>query len=1112
MTDLILKDAAARDRIVKDTDTNFFVEAGAGSGKTTMLVKRMVAMVEAGTDISTISAITFTTAAAGEFYSRFQDALIKRSSEEAVAGGEPRPGELGAPTEETRRRCREALENIDLCFMGTIDSFCNMILSEHPAEAGVPSSTRVVSDDELKALFLREYSRIQNGRHGDELKKLNTTFRALHRKPDEVFVAVVRMLMEHRNVSFVLPEEPAFSVADAFSEEKAELTDLVNALLSRPDLEYDGKSQGSKDAWKMLRDKGDQLSDTWERDIPGIIFLLKKMGDLRLIKDARLDELSPICGEYFELHMSGKKPGWYEIDRDRLSSVRNRLEDYKYSLTMHFAEKCVGVIAEALRKEGALTFFDYMLYLRNMLAKDACGGGKLIRHIAERHSRFLIDEFQDTDPMQAEIFFYLAAEEPKAGWRDCVPRPGSLFIVGDPKQSIYRFRSADVASYLSVKELFGGDAGEVLYLSRNFRSTHQMNGWFNRVFRELLPADTEDQRAFEEIPISEEAPADDATFGGVYTYDCSAARNPAASETSTQRAAEVIRRLVHNPRFMIRDRESAGPREISYGDFMLITPTKSKLADYTSVLSGHRIPFRVEGKIDFKECPALLALVNIYRAVALPGDTRYLYGALTSPPFGMSEKELPALKEQGLVLNIFSGNGRIPADAPVRGYMAELKDLHQRSLGMSPSAVFDMILEHFDIFRHTGTANMEYVYFALEMLRAAENAGEIASPADGAAFLEKLFSDDSDVERCVRLSRREDCVHIANLHKVKGLEAPVVILAAQEERGRDPEMRVEQAPEGAKGWVFRVRNPAQFNSHHIKTGAYPDEAAKEAASLAAEKLRLLYVAATRAGKALIVGDLRKTDGTRKDNNVWDFFAARADGDIFELTEGSAPYDPPEVCEAASAIYEKGGSLDLAADGPRVGSFAVLRPSVIRTKALTSSEDELDDAEDEDVRTDRRKRSPALTGTIVHRLMEMLVSSKNRIDLDGAVQEIARDYEAEDAYYTDILKKVGTVVRNGGFVQETGVPQDILKELLEAEEVHCEVPFCYEEPGKTRIWHGVMDVLYKKDGRWHIIDYKTNADPSDLDEKYKEQMDAYISAFREMTGEEADARVYHIDTD
>jgi ATP-dependent exoDNAse (exonuclease V) beta subunit len=105
--------------------------------------------------------------------------------------------------------------------------------------------------------------------------------------------------------------------------------------------------------------------------------------------------------------------------------------------------------------------------------------------------------------------------------------------------------------------------------------------------------------------------------------------------------------------------------------------------------------------------------------------------------------------------------------------------------------------------------------------------------------------------------------------------------------------------------------------------------------------------------------------------------------------------------------------------------------------------------------------------------------------------------------------VGKTVRNGGFPQETDVPQDILRELLSAEEVHCEVPFCYREPGSTNLWHGIMDVLYKKDGRWYIIDYKTNADPSDLDEKYQEQMKAYVMAFKEITSEEVDARVYHM---
>ena len=117
--------------------------------------------------------------------------------------------------------------------------------------------------------------------------------------------------------------------------------------------------------------------------------------------------------------------------------------------------------------KGNMTYFDYLYYLRNMLKRDAEGSGKLIQYIYDRHSYFLIDEFQDTNPMQAEVFFYLSSKNPVSQWSACIPRPGSLFIVGDPKQSIYRFRSADVTSFLKVKEdpfyLYPGTSGPRRY-------------------------------------------------------------------------------------------------------------------------------------------------------------------------------------------------------------------------------------------------------------------------------------------------------------------------------------------------------------------------------------------------------------------------------------------------------------------------------------------------------------------------------------------------------------------------------------------------------------------------------------------------------------------------
>ena len=176
------RDSLSRLRIVSGINENFFVEAGAGSGKTTMLVNRMVAMVEAGLDISRICAITFTKAAAGEFYERFRRSLIERS-DTASTWEEGGPGMLPEPTDETRERCRIALQNIDLCFMGTIDAFCGMVLSEHPSEAKIPPDAAIVSDEEAEDVYRQQYVKISSGECGEELRLLAKTFQAVHRNP-----------------------------------------------------------------------------------------------------------------------------------------------------------------------------------------------------------------------------------------------------------------------------------------------------------------------------------------------------------------------------------------------------------------------------------------------------------------------------------------------------------------------------------------------------------------------------------------------------------------------------------------------------------------------------------------------------------------------------------------------------------------------------------------------------------------------------------------------------------------------------------------------------------------------------------------------------------------
>ena len=111
----------------------------------------------------------------------------------------------------------------------------------------------------------------------------------------------------------------------------------------------------------------------------------------------------------------------------------------------------------------------------------------------------------------------------------------------------------------------------------------------------------------------------------------------------------------------------------------------------------------------------------------------------------------------------------------------------------------------------------------------------------------------------------------------------------------------------------------------------------------------------------------------------------------------------------------------------------------------------------------------------------------------------------------ILISVAYQIQSGGYPQENGMPQDLLKTLLSADQVYCEVPFCYRDPDEEEnvVWNGIMDVVYFSGGQWHIADYKTNADGDDLDQRYQAQLKAYEKAFEAITGEKAEAKIYHI---
>ena len=1062
--ELLRMDEEAREKIRTRIDQNFFVEAGAGSGKTSCLVDRMTAMVESGIEVGQICAITFTKAAANEFYARFQSKLSERSLETTEG---TTPG--------SRERCREALKNLDLCFMGTIDSFCYTILQEHPAEAGVPFSVSVRAEEEMKDIWKREFVRIQRGEYQDpELESLGRGFLLVQEKPEAAFLDCIGRLWRVRNGEIVFDYPEEIDWEGLLAPLQSEIVPLLEWVLDHEEWQTGIKEKAALKAFENLKKNMQVLKTPWSDNFGTVLKALKDIKNLRLSLDADVETGHRYAGKYFQVHLTRNRPAWYELwgkeDSDPedypYRKALDQLLGVQYRISMAFVTRSMENIEKELKRQGVLSFFDCLYTLRGMLREDVKREGRLIRHIAERHAFYLIDEFQDTNPMQAEIFFLLSAREPKTNWRECIPRPGSLFIVGDPKQSIYRFNQADIPAYRRVKALFTGEKGAVLYLTRNFRSTPKMTEWFNEQFSRILSVDSEDRCLFREIPRDEEETT--KGFSGIFRYVSQAGKETPLERRDPYQVVEQIKSLVKNPDIIIWDRKDKKTRELSFGDVMVITSTKTSLGEISKELSMQQIPFRVEGKVVFRESPSFVAACDLFR----------YYGA----PYDRYEK--------------YRGT-RILKDEE------ELEVLKKERLRMSHTALFRAILEEHRIFERFGTGNMEVTYYGLELLREAEQSGELPTRKEAIHFLEDLLEDRAKIERSISLEYDSDRVHLANLHKVKGLEAEAVILAKPSGQSHSPESRTEYMTSEPITYLFK--------SDGIQTSGFGEELEAEKQSLAAEKGRLLYVAATRARSVLVISEGLTEGGNASGSNPW---LPLLEGVVHTLPERTEPLKlEAEAMDLEALTKEEGSGREWIEGGlSKEISYKILRPSKVTLKSRTASEDDYEDLADEEIRSREVRRDAALVGTLVHRLMEILVNSGNRVDRESAVEAILSEYGAQNDSYKELLLRVCDRIQKGGYEQEDGVPADILTELLDAEEVHCEVPFCHAEEteGIQTLWHGVMDVVYRKDGEWHILDYKTNAEAAELEEKYEGQLEAYQKAFKVMTGEKAGARIYHID--
>src|SRR5581483_9497967 len=747
---MALLDRDSRDRIRDDLDRNLFVEAGAGTGKTRVLVDRVVRLVATGTvrDAANLVAITFTEAAAAELRDR-----IRRALELAAAGAQ-------LPAAE-RERCETARRRLDTATITTLHGFAYRILAEHALEAGLPPAFEV--DDEVRAgvSFVERWRRFRDELFADPSLERDLLFAHALQLQTGGLRGLARLLHDRWDrlvgVEFPVPELPDVDVAPILAaideavevagdrlEVEDRLVDVVRAWQERGNWLRDAAEAG--DEIEVLR-----VLDHWKPRKPGNYGRAELWGSAKPVVigaiNAALDETAELLGAV-------------------RTALVQRLLPRLQAFTLDGADQ--------RRRQGRIEYHDLLVYARDLLHANTAVRVAL----AERIDVVLIDEFQDTDPLQVDIAFALAADDPHVPpppWEDVLLRPGKLLVVGDPKQSIYGFRGADISLWDRTRRLFPGG---VERLEQNFRTVPPLLEWVNRVFTTVIADGVEGaQPRYEKLAPFRPDVRDEPAV--VVVGSCVAdARAPDLREREAADLARLIASMKVD-RWTVVDEHAGGERPARFDDIAVLVPTRTPLRQIERALDQLDIPYRIESR---SLVWATDAVRELLAALDEPGDEVAVVAALRSPGFACSNADLLDWKLAG---------GRwdhrrpkpdpVPDGHPVAQAMAALAAYHAIRDELAVNELVERIIRERRLVELTFVQrrprdHWRRLRFVLDQARAFVEAGG-SSLAAFVAWARLQADEQATVIETPAPEPDDDAVRILTIHGSKGLEFPIVVLA-----------------------------------------------------------------------------------------------------------------------------------------------------------------------------------------------------------------------------------------------------------------------------------------------------------------------------------------------
>jgi ATP-dependent helicase/nuclease subunit A len=1153
-----------RELITRELDKTLIVEAAAGTGKTTELVGRIVALIaQQRAAIGQIVAVTFSEKAAGELKLRLREELERARSK--AGADSATSGLLDA-----------AVHDFEEAHISTIHTFCADLLRERPVEARVDPAFAVLTDTQADQLFGEVFSAWLHQQLG---KPDEGVRRSLRRPvkwrfdddnedgPIERLRAAARGLREWRDHD-VPWRRPSYdrqgSIRSLMAQLKA-FADLTAKPIKRDDkfsVSVAPARQTSQDLERQRRMVGDMVPDgMWDGWEAALVALAENR-----------DFANPKKGTGGAFAIGITRDQAVAAHADLLQALRafRSLVDADLAALLHEEmRECLRRYEERKQEAGALDFLDLLIKARDLV----CGNPDVCREFRERFRVILVDEFQDTDPLQADLLLCLAGDE------DGKVRPGALFIVGDPKQSIYRFRRADVGAYRRIADDLGNAGATAVTLQTSFRSVPAIQHFVNAAFRDDMNGDPDALQA-DYVPLLPHRPAAPEQPAIValpiaYPYGKSIYGPPQVTQAALNEAQPgAIGALVAwmlSPDCSWKVGAEGQRRKIVASDVCFLFRRfmhfgRDITREYVESLEARGIPHLLVGGKTFHEREEVDAVRTALTAIEWPEDELSVYATLRGPLFAIGEEELLEYHSLARAFHPY----RVPkglADhlQPVASALAALRELHaarnHRPVADTIGRLIAITRAHagFILWRG-GEQVLANVLHISDLARRYELEGGLSFRG----FVDTLHdaSARADSPEAPILEEGSDGVRLMTVHKAKGLEFPVVVLAdiacklSLEEASRylDPQNKLCAVRIG--GW-----SPLDLQEHNLEE-ARRDEA---------EGVRLAYVAATRARDILIVpavGDGPYDKGWVRPLNralyprrgQWDspepargvpLFKgkqtimpdARADGQPVDDTVRPGTYeliDPgsgepysvvwwdPLLLQAApddarglrrdDLISKSANAADVAADRATYDRWREQRAAVrargivpsisvaTATELAEKSPGKADQITIEDAGFGVIRPSGKRFGTLVHAVLATLPLSATADEAQELAALHAKLFAAPDDERdaaAGIAIKLLTHPRFESARAAKAAGRRVWREAPVSLRVDPSTSLGAGDPSaSTVLVDGQVDLAYETDDGWVVVDFKTDIEIASAQDTYKQQVALYVEAVRRATGQPA----------